>query len=227
MLAWPSISCTVRRSQPPSIRWVANEWRSVSGDLLGDPRGSRMFAHQLEDRLAGDALATVVQKEDVATLHPAEGRPAALEVNPRGLGGTLAHRHDALLGALAHAAHHALAQVDVGDAQRHELGDPQSRAVEQLEHRPVAQSARAAIRAGDDRLGLRLVSGSGSRRPSRGSGTVRPASARAPSRARCFRNARTAASRRRTVAGERPRSAARRRSRRAPRPAAYRGRRAR
>src|SRR6476646_11043485 len=114
----------------------------VRRDVLGDPGLAGVLADELEHRLAGDALAAVVEEKNVAALEPAQVRAAALEVDPGRLGGALSHRHDPLLRALAGAADDALGQVDVGDAQRDELGDAQAGAVEQLEHRPVAQAAR-------------------------------------------------------------------------------------
>ena len=35
MLAWPSISCTARRSPDDCSRWLANEWRSACGWCAG------------------------------------------------------------------------------------------------------------------------------------------------------------------------------------------------
>lgn len=37
MLAWPSSSCTTRRSAPPSSRWVAAECRNPCGPISGAP----------------------------------------------------------------------------------------------------------------------------------------------------------------------------------------------
>ena len=155
--ACPSISWTLRRSQPPSIRWVANECRSVCGvTSLETPAPAGVVAHQLEHRLAGDPAPAMVQEEDVAALGAAQVRPAARKVRARSLDGALPHRDDPLLRALAHAPHETLVEVDVRDAQRDELRDPEAGAVEELQHRPVAQAARGAVGSGDDRLGLSL-----------------------------------------------------------------------
>ena len=51
MSAWPSISCSERRSQPPASWCVANVWRSVCG--LED----RMSPHTLRHTFATHLLA--------------------------------------------------------------------------------------------------------------------------------------------------------------------------
>src|SRR3954454_18899265 len=58
----------------------------VRRDVLRDPGVARVLAQKLEDRLARDPLAAVVQEEDVAALERAQVRAAALEVDPGGLG---------------------------------------------------------------------------------------------------------------------------------------------
>ena len=55
--------------------------QGVRRDVLVDAGVAGVVADELEDGLAGDALAAVVQEEDVAALEPAQVRPAALQVD--------------------------------------------------------------------------------------------------------------------------------------------------
>src|SRR6185503_11495797 len=54
--------------------------------------------------------------------------------------------HKALLGALAEYAYKMILQHHISDAERNPLRDAKSRAVSQLEHRPVAKCQRLVER---------------------------------------------------------------------------------
>jgi hypothetical protein len=57
-------------------------------------------------------------------------------------GGDLAQRHQALLRALAHHAHHVVVEADLEQADADQLGNAQAGGVEQFEHGAVAQAER-------------------------------------------------------------------------------------
>src|SRR3954469_19657038 len=98
MSAWPSISCTERRSQPPASRCVANVWRSVCGLIRSaspavPPGGGGDFV----EALACERLTAEVHEQlrDDPAVH--ERRAPALEVDPHGRESRAADGNDALL----------------------------------------------------------------------------------------------------------------------------------
>ena len=108
-------------------------------------------ADQVPERLARHAGAAVGQKQRIAL-------PASAFHIPRDpFRRLLAERHQALLRALAHRAHHASVEVHFEGLQRHQLGHAQPGGVEQLEHRAVAQAhGRGRVRRGEQRFDVRL-----------------------------------------------------------------------
>ena len=71
--------------------------------------------------------------------------PTLAEPALQGVGRRLAERHLALLGALAPHGQGAGPQSDVGQVQPAQLPDPQTAAVEHLQHRIVAEAQRGRI----------------------------------------------------------------------------------
>ena len=154
--AWPSISCTERRSAPPSSRCVANECRSRcgwtrSGSSPAAPARRRRM-RKAPARVSGAALGVEEQLRPVAAV---EERPAAGEVAAQRLGRLAADRDDALLRALADAADEPPLEVDGGALEADRLADAQAGAVEQLDEGAVAERARRRAGGGlDQPLGL-------------------------------------------------------------------------
>ena len=132
----------LRRSAPPSSRWVANVCRRACGERCAMPARSsaRRSALRTSDGCSGRPRTLTNRRPPV----PGRGhlRPAAGEVAlERCLGGA-AERHDALLPALAGHAQRAGLEADVGEREVARLGGAQAAAVEELEQRAVAQVAR-------------------------------------------------------------------------------------
>ena len=154
--AWPSISWTERRSAPPSSRWVANEWRSRCGwTRSGSRPGLRGEPAQDQERAGAREAAALGVQEQLRPVARVEERPAAREVAAQRLHRLAADRDDALLRALADAAHEPCVEVDARLLEADGLADAQARAVEQLDERAVAQVARRrARRCFDEPLGL-------------------------------------------------------------------------
>ena len=98
-----------------------------------------------------------VEKKGALVDRAGKAIASTFHVRGEALQGLLVDGEDALLGALAHAAHHAPLKVDVLDVQRHELGDPHAGRVEQLEESFVADGLggpAAAPGLGEDEVDL-------------------------------------------------------------------------
>ena len=115
-------------------RWVA-PGLSMPARVLGP-------AHRIGDELGGDRLAPVGDEQRLAGFAQQTGpRLDQIAVQPGR--GARAERDHAILAALALAhEHHQAREVDVVAAQIGQLGAPQAGAVEQFQHRPVAQALR-------------------------------------------------------------------------------------
>ena len=155
MLAWPSISCTWRRSAPPASRCVAKLCRSECGLSSGRAAGQfRVELDQLPNPLAPQPAAARRQQQQLETASRRVGqlRPLVLAGTSRPPRPPAAQRHDPLLVALAVAQAVALGQVHVARPHDRQLRHAAARGVEQFEHRPVAPPPRprrlAAPRAG-------------------------------------------------------------------------------
>ena len=211
----PSSSCTLRRSAPPSSRWVAAVCRSPCGPRSGAPgtRGRAAVhdpAHgpRVEPRRRARRAAAPARTPRSASA----GRPCGEPASERPVGGQPVG-DGALLRALAEYPQHPPAPVDVVDVEADQLGHPDAGGVEQLDHQPVAQhDARRRARPG--RAGAR--SSAARPRPpaappagcAASSGWPAAGPGRSPSRpARCAQaeNVRSAAARRAIVAREAPR----------------------
>src|SRR3979490_1296016 len=146
MLAWPSISCTARRSCEDCSRWLANEWRSMCGCTRSARPRRRAQARSRTPTTAGEILLPRPPTNRAFSSGRGSlfsgGKPV-LERFPR----LAADRHDARLRSLARDRHLALPQVEpaVVDVERDELAQAQPRGVQQLEHRRVAHQLGRAL----------------------------------------------------------------------------------
>ena len=171
MSAWPSISCTARRSQPPASRWVAKLWRSVWGLIRpAEPGGAGVALDDLVEALAGQRAAAEVDEQLRLVALADQLRPAAAHVDADRGDRLAAERDQPLLRALAAGAQEALAQVEVGDLEADRLRGPQPARVHHLQQRPVAQRRRlVAARRRQQQLHLGVVEDLGKLlRPARG-----------------------------------------------------------
>ena len=133
--AWPSNSCTARRSPPPASRCVAKEWRSACGVArFGQAQRAAQMLHQGLRLARAHRLAAAGNKQ----------RPVARQRRRklRGIGvDRLAHhrqhRHAALLAALADDVERR-AQRGIAALQAQRLGNAKARAIKQREQRDVA-----------------------------------------------------------------------------------------
>ena len=114
MSAWPSSSCTPRRSPLDSSRWVANEWRNICGCTCtpgpgGAPRcrpaaARRAPTSRRPPSANGTSAAGIAPQVRVAlTSAGALDEPLSQRVDR-----IAADRHDARLVALAEHAHRAI-----------------------------------------------------------------------------------------------------------------------
>ena len=137
------------------MRWVAKAWRSTCGR---DPARVEAGAHgerlqQLRHPLGGEVPRARVRGEDVARA----GRLARLEPRGERRARGIVERRETLLRPLAADEQEATVAVDRRDGEGSELGNPQSRGVEQLDDRDEpARGHRVGrgARRGDQRLDL-------------------------------------------------------------------------
>src|SRR5262245_11002673 len=143
MLAWPSISCTARRSCDDCSTWLAKEWRSICGCTCS-PRPRRL-AHRAR------RLPTVAgwMRRPRAPTNSAFSPGAARRAASHG-----ADRYRTRLRALAGHRHLALAQVEpaVVDVERDQLAQAQARRVKQLEHRLISLLRRRVFIGRSEKL---------------------------------------------------------------------------
>ena len=110
----------------------------VRRQVRGNLRHPAVALDDLPETLPGHALATIGQEQHLAT--PGVQRRAGLvEVARQPLPRLAAHRHDALLVALAPDPDKARVEPELANLERHQLGNPNAGGVERLQHRPVAQ----------------------------------------------------------------------------------------
>jgi len=152
MLAWPSISCTARRSPEDCSTCEANEWRSMCGcTSTASPAAA---ARPLIRRWTPAAKAACPSgrrrarspgcREALANGEPPRQR------RERGS----AHRDDARLRALARDACFPGARVDRVHVEPRELGDAQSARIGQLEERAVPNARVRVVVEGDESRGV-------------------------------------------------------------------------
>ncbi len=116
----------------------------VRRDLLGDARLAGVLLDDLPEPLPREAPAVVVDEQGLFPLAAQQHRPGPLDVPARGVDGDPAEGDDPLLRSLAHALEVGHVQIDVVQVQRHQLRHAQTRRVQQLQHRLVAQAGRRA-----------------------------------------------------------------------------------
>src|SRR5262245_22380578 len=106
------------------------------------------------ERLAREGAAAQAEKEPSGVSAPGQPWPDLCEVSLEPGRGLVAQRDQALLAALARADHVTGREIYVLGPQSQALGRPHPGGVKQLQHRPIAQSARAGqIRALHERGG--------------------------------------------------------------------------
>ena len=135
--AWPSSSCTARRSAPPSRRWVAKR----VAQRVRVRGGCRPPVDDAPHIAGAQPCTPPVQEHRISRAHLADQVLAApLQPSRDRLDGWLAHRDLALLRALAPDGDGARARVEVARPEPAQLGNAEATAVEQLEHRVVAEA---------------------------------------------------------------------------------------
>jgi len=131
---------------------VAEQVRVDSSRFETGFRGA--FAEDQKRARTSERPSLRVQKQ-LRAMTPVEVRPPAGEVTAECLHRLAADRDDALLIALADAAHESVVERDAAFVERARLRDAQARAVQELDQRPVAEVAR--LRPGgrfDESLGF-------------------------------------------------------------------------
>ena len=172
--ACPSISWTLRRSAPPSSRWVANEWRSRCGwTRPGSSPAAAASLRRIRKAPARVRAPPLAFRNSSARWRVSRCGLPRDEVALQGLDRLSPDRDDPLLAALADDPYEPLLEVDASLLDPHRLRDAQARAVEQLDERAVAQRPRRdAVRRLDQALDLTPDSVRGSFLVRRGSSTA-------------------------------------------------------
>ena len=143
MLSWPSICWMARRLAPPSRRWVAKEWRRVWGEIvLAMPALSASLLIIVNIIWRVSLLPRRLRKRMrfLAGLHDRTG--AIFEVRAYCSHGDVAHRHKALLGALAGDYEVRVVEVEPADFEVYQLGHAEPASVEGLDDGAVAHCLR-------------------------------------------------------------------------------------
>ena len=123
---------------------------AVGGYLLAHPGEQGLASDHVEHGDAAQRLPEAVEKGCVVECRGGSRRADFQVVGECG-GGHLPEGHQPLLVAFSYHPHEVLVQIDGGDAQRAQFGDPQAATVENLKNRPVAQPCPAvAAHRGDD-----------------------------------------------------------------------------
>ena len=130
----------MRRSAPPSSRWVAALCRSaVRADVRCPVDGGDRLVHDRAGLALIEAAAAGAEQQRRARLRGGQCRtPVGQPCRQRELGG-LTERHGALLVALAQHPQQPPGRVDVVDVQAAQLADPDAGGVQQLDDEPVPQ----------------------------------------------------------------------------------------
>ena len=143
MSAWPSSSCTTRRSAPWLSRWVAKAWRSVCGEMACADAGLRRVAlDQVPERLARHRPPRAVTNSASLCLPSQQQRPRLCDVAPRPSRAPPRPPAPAAPCCPCRGCAPRPCPATLRHAQRHQLGDAQAAGIEHLQHRPVAQAQR-------------------------------------------------------------------------------------
>ena len=155
MLAWPSMSCTARRSPDDCSTCEANEWRSTCGCTLTAVPTRSACAFRRSCTTRGEMRAPRADRNSARRRRPAAGAPPA---RPQRVQRVAADRHPAHLAALAGDDHFARRpgrssrarrqrrrRPCVRDVEPGQFGHPQPARIHQLEHGAVAQVGRFRI----------------------------------------------------------------------------------
>ena len=158
MSACPSRICTVRRSAPPSSRWVAKEWRRLWGEISFADAGLHGVAlDELPHPLPGESLARSVEKKHVGLGRLESLAEHALQSNGlRRFWASVVNGHEPFLRAPCRrpCSTPVWASKSSG-CQGDQLGHAQSCRVEQLEHGLVAKpQAESACRVRESRFSM-------------------------------------------------------------------------
>ncbi len=138
----------MRRSAPPSSRWVANEWRSVCGLIRSpSPAALRSGLDDAEALLPGEPPAAVADEQRPSPIrrHVAdrqERRPALRQPPVQPVERHVADRHEPLAVALADDPDECPVDRQLLHVEPERLADPQPGRVEELEERPAAEIRR-------------------------------------------------------------------------------------
>ena len=143
MSAWPNIAWTDRKSAPPCNRCVANEWRSMCGEGIGDssPLAARArSSFQNPCRVIGvPRRVTNTKREDrVASAGP------VAHVNTYSCTSADCRSPDwnhPLFVALARDADISDIEIALIDPKRDQFGHTQTRRIEHFHHRAIATSS--------------------------------------------------------------------------------------
>ena len=201
--AWPSISCTLRRSAPPSSRWVANEWRRRCGCTRVGSSPASASLRRIRNAPARVSAPPRALRNRSGRYRRSRCGPPEREVAAHRLGRGPAERDDALLVALAEHPDDAPVEVDRGLRRARLPRETRSPAPYRSSTSARSRSARASSRS-PPRSGARTRRGracaAASRAPRRATSAA-GLSARSPRGPGGGRYARTAAIRRAIVDG--------------------------
>ena len=148
MSAWPSRVCTTRRSAPPSSRWVAKAWRSTWGltraGSMPAPAAASSSSWAKRRAVSRPALPARGEEPGVLPCRPWAGRPGGPPDRPsppsRAVSFSGASRS---LPPLPRTIRIGRVAGQRRQRQRQQLGDPQARGVDQLDHAAEPQARRA------------------------------------------------------------------------------------
>ena len=134
----------VRRSAPPSSRWVANEWRSVCGETPPCSAARRVWSPSRRRTSEVDRRRPVFDRNRACSASPLprERRPRALQIALERPPGRFAGGDHARPAPLALHAHLLCIGIDGLHVQVHQLLCPEPGGVRELEQRAVAQLQR-------------------------------------------------------------------------------------
>ena len=140
----------VRRSAPPSSRWVANECRSVCGVAPAGTPARRRPRPQAPSEVRGAEPPSALGQEErrlglLRRFARQQGSPA-LEVGRQRARGLLADRHHALPPSLSVHTHLLSVEIGIRQVEQRQLLSPQPCGIGELEDGAIAQLERRRCR---------------------------------------------------------------------------------